>query len=106
MFWVKVMNLETISSRELDQYIYEGNVTIIDLRSEQDYQKQHIYGAVNIPFERRGDIDAVHGQVVVLYCERGSKSLVAAKELLRRGIHAKSLVGGINSYRGRFLSMN
>ena len=38
--------------------------------------------------------------VVILYCDRGSQSLLAARDLQKRGITAFSIYGGFLAYRG------
>ena len=41
--------------------------------------------------------------ILVLYCERGGRSLLAAKELYDRGYVVKALMGGIRGYYGNRL---
>ena len=41
--------------------------------------------------------------IFVLYCERGGRSLLAAKELYDRGYVVKALMGGIRGYYGNRL---
>ena len=45
------MRCENISTGRLDYYVENSEAVFIDLRSRQEYEKMHIKGAVNIPFE-------------------------------------------------------
>lgn len=99
-----MFQLETISPKMLDYYVDHNRALIIDLRAEKDYAKSHIRGAVNIPYE--GGIFRFRpprDRDVVLYCERGSLSLIAARELAREGYRVRSVIGGLHMYRGRNL---
>ena len=40
--------------------------------------------------------------MLVLYCESGGTSLLAAKELYDRGHIVRALVGGFNNYNGKY----
>ena len=43
--------------------------------------------------------------VLVLYCESGGTSLLAAKELYDRGHIVRALVGGFSNYNGKYRVM-
>jgi len=92
---------ETIPAKFLDAYIGRRDCLIIDLRDAEDYSKGHIMGAYNIPYETmlKNHIWKKN-KVYILYCERGSASLAAAKELDKMGYHVKTVAGGILAYRG------
>lgn len=99
------MNLETISAKDLEQYIGEKGVLIIDLREKEEYREGHIDTAINIPYDM---IDQYAGllyryELVILYCERGNSSLLAAKRLCANGVKTASVLGGIHLYRGRLV---
>lgn len=97
------MELETISAKRIDDYLYDPNSVIIDLRQKEEYGRRHIAGARNIPYEQfQEKMDILPRNLqYILYCERGSVSLAAAKEMSSCGYFVKSVVGGIHAYRGR-----
>lgn len=96
------MDFEMISGKELDRYIRDGTAFIIDVRSPQEFAQRHVPGAVNIPYERLKNVRGLPREVpLILYCERGSVSMVAAKELAGRGYQTKTLIGGIHAWRSR-----
>ena len=39
-------------------------------------------------------------KLLIVYCERGSTSLFAARALMKMGFRVKSVVGGIRCYQG------
>lgn len=96
-----MLPIETISARDLDGYINRPDAVIIDLRTPEEYKKSHIRTAVNIPYENLNTCRQFsRKKQLILYCERGSSSLFAARELTKMGYQVKSVVGGIRCYQG------
>lgn len=97
------MMFENISVRTLDTLIYDPNVIIVDLRDESDYKKMHVKSAINIKneklFKKLEKLDK--NKTIVLYCERGSLSLISAKKLSELGYTVKAVIGGFNMYKER-----
>lgn len=92
--------LEVISVKMLNSYLSREDTLIIDLRSQEEYYEGHLPGALNIPYqEERMFFTLPHEKTIILYCERGSSSLVKAKEMARRGYRVKSLSGGVTALR-------
>ena len=92
--------METISAKELERYANDGHSLIIDLRSAQEYRREHIGGALNVPQGKfHGELSGRQGETVILYCDRGALSMSVARELERHGYRAKSVVGGFLAYR-------
>lgn len=99
-----MFNLETISPKMLDYYVDNKKAFIIDLRSAQEYSGGHIRGAVSVPYDGgRFAFRPPKNKEIILYCERGSHSLMAARELVRDGYRVRSVIGGIRAYRGNNL---
>ncbi|HIT89573.1 MAG TPA: rhodanese-like domain-containing protein [Candidatus Merdenecus merdavium] len=99
-----MMKFETISSKELDRYVNDSHAVIIDIRSKEEYNKGHIKNAVNIPGDcLRNSCLICRDKTVILYCERGSSSMILARELSNKGYHVKSVVGGIHAYPGHMI---
>lgn len=100
-------DIETISAKEIDRYIYDQEYLIIDVRQPSEYRKLHIRGAVCIPQEYLLQrMKGIGDSVPILYCDRGGLSMQAARELQEHGYRAISVVGGIQAYRGRYLERN
>lgn len=96
------MEFETISSRDLDSYIHNSKSVIIDLRTKRKYIKSHVKNAINIPYEKLKNVyeSLPMNKEIILYCDRGSVSLIAAKWLSEKGYRTKTVIGGFYSYRG------
>lgn len=104
------MNYPTISMRELDCWIMCGRpMELIDLRSRNAYEYSHLKGAVNIPYEelermlKEGTLECAEGIPMVLYCARGSLSMLACNHLSARGYMVVNTACGLAAYRGKYL---
>ncbi|NLL00669.1 MAG: rhodanese-like domain-containing protein [Clostridiales bacterium] len=99
------MSFDTIKANDVAKYIGRQNVLIIDLRSYEDYINGHIPTAINIPYENleqeRHKLNK--DNLLILYCDRGHISLMAARDLMKYGYHIKSMYGGIRAYYGRLV---
>lgn len=96
-----MLRFETISPKDADRYIKNKRALIIDLRSMEQYEKGHIENAINIPFDRmEKQYDRMPKDLMlILYCQTGGTSLLAAKELYDRGHVVKAVVGGYEGYK-------
>ncbi len=99
--------MDTIFAGELDLYRNNKAYTIIDVRARADYAKAHISGAINYPYNEMEEVfpNLPHNMTYIIYCDKGSVSVDAAREFARRGYRAKSVIGGIKAYRGKYLTV-
>ncbi len=96
------MEFETISPREVDAYLFRKEYVVIDIREPKDYRRRHLKGAICIPYGRLEEgVALLKRQELILYCERGATSMMAARNLSEKGYHVKSVVGGIQAYSGK-----
>lgn len=98
--------VETISAKMLDYYAGRSDAVLIDLRSREEYEKSHVEGAENLPYEEFEELKTYNfprGKTLVLYCDRGGASLKAARRLALKGYETRSVIGGFAAYRGRNL---
>lgn len=95
------MALEMISPALLDGYVGRTDAVIIDVRTREAFQRGHIRGARNIPYEGQDGYQYFpKDKELILYCDRGSTSLNKGRELSRQGFRVKSVNGGLHAYRG------
>jgi rhodanese-related sulfurtransferase/DNA-binding transcriptional ArsR family regulator len=99
--------LEPVSLEELRRRLREGNVTVIDVRPQDEYRAGHIPGALSIPVAQLGRrlAEIPKRREVVAYC-RGPYCVysVEAVELLRkRGYRARRIREGLPDWRARGL---
>lgn len=93
------MEFKTIGIREFNEYRKRPDAWVIDLRSKEDFEEVHVEGARNMPYE---DLEMFRkylpkDKLYILYCDRGSSSLMAAKILSKYGYRTVTLVGGIQA---------
>ena len=93
-----------ISALELKQRMDDEDddkFIILDIRDEDDYDKKHIPGAINIPLKELGykvfALDKTKD--IIVYCAVGVRSKVAAKILINAGFKdVFNLTGGIKAW--------
>ncbi len=102
------MNLKIISSTTLKELLLEGAPLLIDLREKEDYDKDHIPGAIWHNWETiENDIadivanyalsrntQTLQNLWIICYCDHGNISLLVARDLARLGYSVMSLGGG------------
>ena len=63
---------------------------IVDVREREEYVQGHIKGAINIPlFDMRYHLSLLEGRKVLLYCNTGHRSRMAAEYLHSQGVDAE-----------------
>ncbi len=80
------------------------NVLVIDARSPEAYQKEHIPGAINIPHrqmsqETTAQLDKT--ALLVIYCDGigCNASTKGAFNMTKLGFHVKELIGGLDWWK-------
>lgn len=76
-------------------------VVLLDVRQPEEHALCALPGSVLIPLgELAGRVDEVpaDGRPVVVYCHHGVRSLTGAAILIRAGVDAVSLAGGIDRW--------
>ena len=87
--------------RELRQ-ADNGEITLIDVRTAEEFATGAIQGAINIPLDdMRGKLDMIpHDKPIVLYCGVGLRGYLASNILKQRGFNnVRNLIGGLKTYR-------
>lgn len=96
------MDFGLISPREIPKYMRMDGSILVDMRDTVDFLDGHIRGAVNIPYE---SLPFQYNYLrdferVLLYCDRGNASLIAARDMAKEGISVYAVCGGIHAYEG------
>lgn len=90
-----------ISSVTVSELLTYRGLNIIDIRSEQSYNNNHIPGAINIPFEKLIIEPSKYlkkDQKYFLYCTRGITSLKTCKMLAVQGYKMVNIIGGYEEW--------
>ena len=78
----------------------DGSVTLLDVRTAQEFATGNIDGFVNIPVdelrERAGELDK--DKPVYVICQSGLRSYIAARILAGRGFEVYNFAGGYRFY--------
>jgi rhodanese-related sulfurtransferase len=99
--------LEAVSPEELLRRMRDGDVTVLDVRPEDEFHAGHIPNALSVPIdelERRLE-ELPPGREVVAYC-RGpycTYASEAVEQLVARGFRARRLAEGLPDWRARGL---
>jgi len=95
---IKEPSLKFVDYAGMQEAIKQGAV-LLDVRSQDDYEHQHLDGSISAPFfSLRMQLKAIsHERPVVVVCQDGKVSEAAAFLLLRHKIDAMILSGGMES---------
>jgi hydroxyacylglutathione hydrolase len=91
--------IEQITARDLAQRLQA--VTVVDVRSANEWATGHIPGAIHIPLGYLDDhaSQLTAGRPIVVQCQSGGRSSIAASILERRGVRGVvNLSGGITAW--------
>jgi len=96
----------TLGPAELKQLMEEGNVDVIDVRSEADYETSHIPGAISMPYDKISDnLDELSkGDTTVVYCynQQCHLGVRACLKLADYGYPCMHMEGGFKTWKEEF----
>ncbi|MEM5506811.1 rhodanese-like domain-containing protein [Shewanella frigidimarina] len=79
----------------------DRGVTLIDVRTAEEFAAGHIDGAINIPFENivseLAKRNITKDSEIVLYCRSGNRSGMAQESLVKQGYSNTYNAGGFDS---------
>ena len=90
---------------DLNHALNEGeNIVVIDARSSEAYQTEHIPGAINLPHREMSEAltsDLKKDALYVVYCDGigCNASTKGALNLTRLGFRVKELMGGLDWWK-------
>lgn len=103
---------DVITPMELLDYDM-SNSTLVDVRSEIEFDNGHMKGAINIPLdnlrERLSELD--RNKEIIVYCQVGLRGYVAERILKQKDFKVKNLTGGYKTasmlnYKPKKLNFN
>lgn len=103
-FWLLGMKSRggnTLSPHAFHEAIQRGEGQVIDVREPEEYRHGHIPGAINVPIGRLPEyLPRLSKDVpVLLYCQSGNRSAIAARMLKKQGFEqVYHLRGGISGW--------
>jgi hydroxyacylglutathione hydrolase len=91
-----------VTAKDAAAQATSGAVTVVDVRRRSEYDEGHVSGALHIPL---GDVGARISEIpadrpVVLHCEGGTRSSIAASVMRALGRHdVANLQGGFTAWK-------
>ncbi|MBA4601932.1 rhodanese-like domain-containing protein [Thermoactinomyces mirandus] len=105
-FFFMNRGIQTIGSDELENIRKKQKILLIDVREKHEFKSGHIPGAINIPLSQKQTLltkssDWNKNKPIYLYCQSGSRSGMAARQLRKLGFRQVfHLKGGLLSWNG------
>lgn len=97
----KVKNLHPDEAKEL--ILNDSKVMTIDVRNTEEYKTGHLDGSICIPLhdisKNPFTISAKKDTPIILYCQKGYKSSIAAEILINAGYRKIYTIPGIEQYQ-------
>lgn len=94
---INVVQLQKLLNRKDLKYI------LIDVRNQDEYKKNHLTHALNIPLEQLKKIHYsninLENKVCFVYCSLDSRSLFASQLLIAQKLNIVRVQGGLNAWR-------
>lgn len=89
-----------ITPRQLDELRKAEDITILDCRTQEEYARGHVEGAILIPVDelRKRFQELDPSKKVVIYCRVGYRANVGFRFLIQKGFDAYNLTGGYLGY--------
>ena len=103
-------DFESISPRQAyDVLQKEDKITLLDVRSPEEFAQEHIEGSILIPLQVLSDtlpkLQSAKGNKILVYCHSGNRSVAAARILSKNGFIPINITGGISQWKSDGLSV-
>lgn len=84
---ISTVGSQRVANETVDEARNNGAAPVLDVRGRSEYEAGHIPNAINIPLgELQSRLDEVPDGNLVVYCQGGSRSIIAASILQREGL--------------------
>lgn len=94
--------LESITPKELEAMLQQPNLQVVDVRTPQEYARDHVPGAINVPLDniRQRWTELDPNKETVLYCGVAYRSYLAYRVLKQQGFMLLcNMSGGFSSWQ-------
>lgn len=103
-FGSKVQGIKEVGTVEALQLINHKDAIIVDVREQNEYETGHLLNAKLIPLGalkgRIGELEKYREHPIVMTCQSGRRSKIAAAQLKNKGFtQVYNLVGGVLAWR-------
>ena len=99
---------EIISAEEAYKMINKGNIIILDVREENEYNQGHLKNSINIPFDELEDrfiaeVTDDKEKIIILYCRSGHRAMIGAETLASMGFKNLYTFGSIDDWNNEII---
>lgn len=98
------MGFYTIYPRDIQSVCFQKRARVVDIREPEAYRIYHYRGAMNVPYREEEGWGRcfLRNRALILYCEYGSTSLLAARQLGKEGYEVYTVIGGAKAMQEYF----
>lgn len=95
---------ENANANRFAELIADPNTVLLDVRTENEFNEEHISNALNIDVKLYDFIEQAKStlpadKTIAVYCRSGKRSVTAAKKLTAEGYKVLNLEGGIMAWK-------
>lgn len=94
---------KSITTGDLEAILAKRKITLLDVRTSQEYRGGHIEGAKNIPLQAIDTYQGKRSDPVYIICHSGMRSRQATGMLRKKGYEAINVKGGMLAYKGKIV---
>lgn len=103
-------DFESISPKSAYELLQnDTNVALLDVRTPEEFSKEHIEGATLIPVQVLAQnlsmLSEVKDKKIIVYCHSGSRSVAASRILVDNGFIPLNVSGGITAWKADGLNV-
>ena len=97
-------DFETVDVKTFEELIKKDNVTILDVRTNDEFKEGHIEKAINIDYYSKDFIKTCKEKLnkdnkIAIYCQSGYRSKKSANLLVKENFTVINLKGGIENWK-------
>lgn len=105
--WI-LTDFESISPKQAYTLLKDDtNITLLDVRTPDEFSKEHIEGATLIPVQELSEnlskLDKE--KKIIVYCHSGMRSIAASRILVKNGFTPLNVTGGITAWKNEGLGV-
>lgn len=96
------MAFENINIRQIVTKAISEDGIIVDVRDPKRFRISHIPMAINLPYDEieKGNVNLPKSRILLVYCDTGGGSTMAARLLTDMGYRVMNCIGGLKNYNG------
>lgn len=79
------------SKSEVEKLMEENEYIIVDVRTKNEYNGEHLVGAINIPLDELENKNLDKDKLIFVYCKSGTRSNIAYETLTNLGYNVYDL---------------